>query len=87
MAPMADESAMVPRAMAEATRSSEVEAGVTNAVPEARVEKPIVPEEQTALPKASKGMVGHTVWPWSPLVVPPATAEEDKVEEIEHEES
>ena len=87
MASMADGSATVPRAMAEATRSSEVEAGVTNAMPEARVEKPLVPEEQTALPEAPKGVVRHAVRTWSPPVVPPATAEEDEVEEIEREES
>ena len=40
-------------------------------------------EEQTTLPKASKGMDGHAVWPRSPSVVPPAAAEEDEVEEIE----
>ena len=32
-------------------------------------------------------MVGPTTQPWNPLVVPPATTEEDKVEEIEREES
>ena len=32
-------------------------------------------------------MVRHAVRPQSPLVVPPATAEEDEVEEIECEES
>ena len=32
-------------------------------------------------------MVGLAVQPWSPLVVPLAAAEEDEVEEIEHEES
>ena len=33
------------------------------------------------------GMIGHAIWPRSPPVVPPATVEEDKVEEIEREES
>ena len=46
-----------------------------------------MPEEQTVLPEASKGMVGHVVRPQSPLVVPPAVEEEDEVEEIEREES
>ena len=39
------------------------------------------------LPEASEGVIGHVVWPSSPLVVPPAVEEEDKVEEIEREES
>ena len=87
LASMADGSAMVPRAMAEAAGSSGAEAGVADATPEARVEKPTVPEEQTTLPEAPKGMVGHAIQPRSPLVVPTATAGEDKMEEIEHEES
>ena len=81
-----DEPAAVPRAMAGAAGSLEAEVGVADAVSESRVEKSVVPEEQTALPKASDGMVGHAVWPPNPLVVPPAM-EEDKVEEIEHEEA
>ena len=52
-----------------------------------RAEKLAVPKEQTALPKASKGVVGHAIRPWSPLVVPRATKEEDEVEEIKREES
>ena len=44
------------------------------------------PEEQTALLEALEGVVGHAMWPLSPLVVPPAI-EEDKVEEIEREEA
>ena len=62
------------------------EARVANAVLESRAEKPVVLEEQTALPKASKGMVGHAMRPPSPLVVPLA-AKEDEVEEIECEEA
>ena len=46
-----------------------------------------MPKEHTALPKASKGVVGHAVRPWSPLVVPPSAEEEEEVQEIEHEES
>ena len=67
--------------------SSEVDAGVTNIMLESTADKPVVPEEQMALPLVSEGMVGHAVWPPSPLVVPPAVEEEDKVEEIEREES
>ena len=67
--------------------SSGVEAGATDAAPESRAEKPVVPEEQTALPEASEGVVGHAVRPSSPLVVPLAAEEEDEVEEIEREES
>ena len=84
---MADGSATVPGATAEATGSSRVEAGVTDATPEAGAEKPAVPEEQMALPETPKGMVRHDVQPRSPLVVPPAAVEEDEVEEIEREES
>ena len=84
---MADRSATVPGATTKATGSSGAEAGVTDATSEARAEKPTVPEEQTTLPKVSKGLVGHAVRPQSPLVVPPATTEEDEGEEIEHEES
>ena len=64
-----------------------MDAGVADAMLESGAEKPMVPEELTALPEASEGMVGHAVHPPSPLVVPPATEEEDKVEEIEREES
>ena len=56
------------------------------AVPKSAVDKTMVPEEQTMLLESSEGVVGHTVWPPSPMVVPPAM-EEDEVEEIEHEES
>ena len=87
MAPSVDGLAVVSGAKAVAIGSSEADAGVAGAVPESLAGKLVVPEEQTALPKASKGMVGHTVWPPSPLVVPLAMEEEDEVEEIEHEES
>ena len=40
-------------------------------------------EEQMLPPKALPGMVRPAVQPWSPPMVPRATAEEDKVEEIE----
>ena len=79
LAPMVDEPVAVLGAMARAVGSSKADAGVADTAPESRVEKPVLPE-------ASKGMVGHTVRPPRPLVVPPAM-EEDKVEEIEHEEA
>ena len=45
--------------------------------------EPVVPEELTAPPEASQGMVGPAVRPQSPSVVPPAAVEEeDVVEEI-----
>ena len=69
-----------------AAGSSEAKTGVADAAPESRAEKPVLPEEQTALLKASEGVVGHAVRPPSPLVVPPAT-EVDEVEVIEHEET
>ena len=78
MAPMVDGSAV-------AAVSLEADAGVTDVVLEA--DKSVVPEEQTALPLASKGLVRHAVQPPSPLVMPPAAEEEDEVEEIEREES
>ena len=62
------------------------DASVADVVPKSRAEKPEVLEEQAALPEALEGVVGHAVWQPSPQVVPPA-AEEDKVEEIEREES
>ena len=51
-----------------------------------REKKLTAPREQMALPNASKSMVGPTIRPPSPWVVPPAIAEEDEVEEIEREE-
>ena len=51
-----------------------------------RAENLTAPREQTALPDASESMVGPTIRPPSPWVVPPAIAEEDEVEEIEREE-
>ena len=86
LAPMADESVAVPGATAEAAGSSGAEAGVADAAPESRAEKPAVPGEQMALPEVSESMVGHVVRPPSPQVVPLAV-EEDEVEEIEREES
>ena len=87
LASTADEPVVVPGATARATGSLEVEAGVADTMSESRAEKPVVPEEQTALPEASKGMVGQAVRPSSPLVVTPAVVKEDEVEEIEREES
>ena len=81
--PMADEPAAVPGVIAGAVGSSEADAGVADVASKSRAEKPVVPEEQTALPEASEGVVGHAVRPPSPLVVPTATKEEDEVEEIE----
>ena len=87
MAPTADGSTTMPRATIKATGASEADAGVAVVTLESRAEKPVVPEEPTALPEASGGVVGHAVRPPSPLVVPPAVEEEDEVEEIEREES
>ena len=86
MASTADGSVAVPEATAGTTGSSGAEARVAGIKLESEAEKPTVPEEQTALAEVSEGVVRHTVRPWSPLVVPPATAEEDKVEEIERDE-
>ena len=51
----------MPKATVRTARSSGAEAGVAGIAPESRVEKSVVPEEQTALLEASKGMVGHVV--------------------------
>ena len=85
MASTADEPAAVPGETVGAAESSVAEARVVDAAPKPRAEMPVVLEEQTVLPEASEGMVGHAVRPPSPLVVPPAAEEEDKVEEIERE--
>ena len=45
-----------------------------------------MPKEQTALLEELGGMVGPAIRSLSPQVVPLAVAEEDEVEEIEHEE-
>ena len=82
----ADGSAIVPGATVEATRSSGAKAGVVDTALESEAEKLMVSKQQTMPPEASEGVVGHAVQPPSPLVVPPATTEEDKVEEIEREE-
>ena len=87
LAPTVDGSAVVPGATAVAAESSEVTARVADATSESAADKPVAPEEQTALPEASEGVVGHAVRPPSPLVVPLAAEEEDKVEDIKHEES
>ncbi|XP_066323408.1 uncharacterized protein [Miscanthus floridulus] len=83
---MVDKPVAVPGPTAGAVGSSEAEARAIDATLESRAEKPVVLEEQTTLAKSLKGMVRHTVLPLSPLVVPPAM-EENKVEEIEHEEA
>ena len=81
-----DGSVAAPKAAMGTARSSRAEAGVPDVTPESGVQKPLVPEEQTTLPGASEGMVGHAIRPPSSQVVPPATVEEDEVEEIEHDE-
>jgi len=53
-----------------------------SATVETRAEKLSAPKEQTAVPDSSEGMVGPAIRPLSPKVVPSATMEEDKVEEI-----
>jgi len=81
-----NESATAPSATAGTTGSSGVEAIVNNVTPESRAENLAVPKEQTTLLEASEGMVEPAIRPLSPQVGPPATAEEDEVEEIEREE-
>ena len=69
-----DGSTTVPEATTGTTGSLGVEAGVSGNVLESGAVKPVVPEEQMALPEASRGMVGADVQAWSPLVVPRAVA-------------
>ena len=52
-------------------------------VPAAKETTPSMVEEQLAPPAAMPGVVGATVRPQSPPMVPQATAEEDEVVEIE----
>ena len=66
MVPTADGPAVVPGATVKATGSSVAEARVSRATPESRMEKPVVPREQTALPEVSEGVVEHDVRPLSP---------------------
>ena len=84
---MVDGLATMPGATTEAAGASEADAGVVDTASESRAENPVVAEEPTVLPEASEGMVGPAIRPLSPQVVPPAVAEDDKVEEIECEET
>ena len=86
LASTADGSAAALEATVGTAGSSGAKARVADVAPESRAERPAVPEEQTALPEASEGVVGHAIRPPSPQVVPPAVAEEDEVEEIERDE-
>ena len=61
LAPMADGSAVMPGATAEAARSSKADAGVADVVPKSRMGKPMGPEEQAALSETSEGVVGHAI--------------------------
>ena len=67
-----DGSVAVPEATARAAGSSGAEAGATDVTPVFETEGPAVPKEQAALPKAMKGVVGHSIWPLSPQVHPPS---------------
>ena len=51
----------MPGATAESTGYSGAEAGVADVAWKTGPEKPVVSEEQMALPKASEGMVGHAI--------------------------
>ena len=66
LASMVDGSARAPEAMAGTVESSGVEARVADITSKSGAEKPTVPEEQTTLPEASMGVVGHAIWPPSP---------------------
>ena len=78
-----DESATIPEATVGTIEPSRAEAGVVGDAPESGSTEPVAPEELTAPPEASQGMVGPAVRPQSTPVVPPAAAEEeDMVEEI-----
>ena len=78
-----DGSVTIPEATAITAMPSVAEAGATSEAPESGSAKPVVPEELTAPPEASQGMVGPAVRPQCPPAVSPAaTEEEDEVEEI-----
>ena len=81
-----NKSATVPSATGGATASSRVETIATSIASKSGAENLAVPKEQTLLPEALESMVGPAIRPLSPQVVPLAVAEEDEVEEIEHEE-
>ena len=53
-----------------------------SAMVESVAEKLSASKEQTAIPDTSEGVVRPAIRPPSPKVVPPATMEEDEVEEI-----
>ena len=57
-----------------------------SAMAESGAENPTVLRELMTLPDASEGMVGASIRPPSPQVVPPAATKEDEVEEIERDE-
>ena len=82
----ANELTIAPSATAGTAGSSGVDTLVTSVTPKSRAKNLAVPKEQTALLEASEGMVGPAIRPPSPQVVPLAAAEEDEVEEIEHDE-
>jgi len=84
LTPAADESTTIPKVAAGTIGSSGAEARAAHDVPKFGVTKLVPVEEQTTPPEASPGMVGPAVRPWSPPMVPRATAEEDEVEEMEH---
>ena len=66
LALMADGSAAAPEATVGTAGSSGAEAGATDAASAFGAERPVVPEEQTALSGASEGMVEHVIRPPSP---------------------
>ena len=63
---MANESATASSTTGGTTGSSRVEAVVTSVTSESGAENLAVPKEQTALPEASEGMVGHAIRAPSP---------------------
>ena len=71
--------------MSKAVKSSKVEAGATDVVPESGVQGSAASEEQAAHPEMLQGVVGRSVRPPNPQGAPLALEEEDEVEEIERE--
>ena len=76
-------SAMTPEVTIGTVGPSGAEVAVADDALEPREANPTTVEERMEPPEASLGMVGPTVRPQSPLMVPQATVEEDEVEEIE----
>ena len=76
-------SATATEATIEKVNTLEAKTAAVVDAPEAKDATPSMAKEQPSPPEAMPGLVGATVQPQSPPVVPQPTAEEDEVVEIE----